>query len=203
MFVKQVMTSPVTTVESLHFIAYADDLLREGRFRHLPVVRDGILVGIVSDRDVTLSRRTGGVRALLTVESIMQQHVVTVTAETTVEEASRLMVVNKIGALPVMDDGRLVGIVSQMDLLRTLTRLLGVTESSTPLRLELTEPPHQLAIVTRLADEHGVRILSLVTEPLNDPRRQTVVLRVGTPAPDRFFHDLQEAGIRALEPVAV
>jgi acetoin utilization protein AcuB len=141
MFVKQVMTSPVTTVESLHFIAYADDLLREGRFRHLPVVRDGILVGIVSDRDVTLSRRTGGVRALLTVESIMQQHVVTVTAETTVEEASRLMVVNKIGALPVMDDGRLVGIVSQMDLLRTLTRLLGVTESSTPLRLELTEPP--------------------------------------------------------------
>jgi acetoin utilization protein AcuB len=200
MLVEQVMTSPVTTVESAHPIAHADDLLHEGRFRHLPVVKDGVLVGIVSDRDVTLSRRTGGVRALLTVESIMRRPVVTVEPDAPIEEASRLMLEHAAGALPVLDDGRLVGIVSESDLFRMLTRLLGVTGPSTRLQLDLAKPTHDLAIITRLADALEVPILSLVTEPGDDRSAQTVVLRVGTLAPGRFIGALEDAGIHVLAP---
>ena len=120
MRIREVMTSPATTIESRDSIAHAANLMYEGRFRHLPVVRDGRLVGMISDRDVAEARARGAIPALLTVESFMRQDVVSAAPETPIQEASRLVVEHKIGALPVMDDAQVVGIVTRGGLCQLL-----------------------------------------------------------------------------------
>ena len=137
MFVQHVMISPVMTVDARATVSEALALLHGRLFRHLPVVRDGTLVGMVSDRDLQAARAGAaacdGVDAR--VEAIMHRDVVAATPRTSVEEASRLMLRHRIGALPVLDDGRLVGIVTQRDLLQMLVQVLEMIEPSA--RLEL------------------------------------------------------------------
>jgi acetoin utilization protein AcuB len=122
MLVKDIMTTSVTTVVPWDSIRHAATFLHEGGFRHLPVVEDGVLVWIISDRDVEEARIRGTMRALLTVESIMRQPVLTVTPETPLGEASRLMLERQISALPVLEGRRLVGILTPSDALGMLAR---------------------------------------------------------------------------------
>ena len=205
MFVEQVMTSPATTVEPITRIGEAWSLMQEGRFRHLPVVEDGVLVGMVSDRDLQLAIARARARMAFTptIGQIMWRGVVTAAPATPAEEAARLLLEHKIGALPVLDGERLVGIVTESDLFRMLTRLLGVTEPSTRLQLELTSPTRQLAELTRLAGEYGVPIVSLVTGPADRYGRRTVVARLGTLDPTELLRELKMAGIGVGEPMAV
>src|SRR5215471_15310442 len=107
MLIHSVMTSRVITAEPSQSLLAARRVMHEGRFRHLPVVHVGVLVGIISDRD--LSRHNAQ-----TVADVMNSNVIVVNPDTPVEVAAQLMVDNKIGALPVVsaDDNTLVGIVS-------------------------------------------------------------------------------------------
>ncbi len=107
------------------------------------------------------------------------------------------------GALPVLDRDRLAGIVTESDLVRMLARVMGVLEPSTRLQLELTAPNRQLAELSRLANERGIPTVSLVTEPGDFRSTRTVVVRVGTIAPDLLIRDLEWAGIRVTGPVPV
>jgi|KBSSwiStaDraftv2_1062776.scaffolds.fasta_scaffold98903_2 acetoin utilization protein AcuB len=117
-------------------IAVAIDLLRTRGIRHLPVVDDrGRLVGIVTDRDLrqvvfdpriqdVLGDATLALRAL-TVREVMTWGVVSVRADADLRAAVRLMRERKIGALPVVDDGLVVGILTESDVLAALETLLG------------------------------------------------------------------------------
>ena len=109
MRIREVMTSPATTIESSDSIGHAANLMSAGRFRHLPVVRDRRLVGMISDRDAAEVRARGAITALITVESFMRQDVVSVTPDASIQEASRLVVEHKIGALPVMETAGWLG----------------------------------------------------------------------------------------------
>jgi CBS domain-containing protein len=117
-------------------IAVATDLLRTRNIRHLPVVDgDGRLIGIVTDRDLRqvvfdprvqdlLGDATLVLRAL-TVGEVMTWGVVSVRADADLRAAARLMREGKIGALPVVDDGRVVGILTESDVLGAVDKLLG------------------------------------------------------------------------------
>lgn len=198
MFVEQVMTTPVVTVTPETTTSHAWELLQRGRFRHLPVVRLGRLVGMVSDRDLRVAR---ALAEEPTVGRICREEVISVGPGTPVEEASRLMLEHKIGALPVVEDGALVGIVTESDLFRMLTRVMGVLEPSTRIQLALDDPTRQLAEVTRIACEHNIRIVSLVTEPSAAGPCHVVVLRVQTIAPEPLIRALLRAGIQVEGPL--
>lgn len=200
MFVEQVMTAPAIAVTPETRAGHAWEILQEHRFRHLPVVRMGRLVGMVSERDLRVAR------ALCeepTVGHLGRVDVTSVELDTPVEEAGRLMLEQKIGALPVLKDGHLVGIVTESDLLRMLTRVLGVLEPSTRLQLELDDPTRQLAEVTRIAHEHQTPIVSLVTEPSSTGSGRVAVLRVQTIAPEPLIAEIERAGIRLMGPALV
>ena len=160
MLVSAVMTSFVVTVEPEQRLYAAASLLREGRFRHLPVVRDGQVVGIISDREATGDSDTP-------VSQVMHTQVITVSPDTPVEVAAALMAENKIGALPVIDPrtNSLVGIVSQTDLFATLARLLGSRAPGTRLELRLHDLPRQLVVLGSTAEHHHVSINSLIRVP--------------------------------------
>ena len=126
--VRDLMTTELTTLGRNDRLDVADEILAMGRIRHLPIVEDGAVVGIVSQRDLFRSGLAAAVgigtntrRKLLQgllVKEVMSEPVVTVGPDATVQDAARLMVENKIGCLPVVSEGRLQGLVTETDLLR-------------------------------------------------------------------------------------
>jgi acetoin utilization protein AcuB len=126
--VAEQMTRTVVTIRRDATATTAWALMKVRRFRHLPVVDDrGRLVGIVSDRDLTQvpftpTRAGQAVPIGMPVERIMTAVVVSVRPDDDIAEAARLMWEHKIGALPVVENGRVVGILSEIDLMRMLAR---------------------------------------------------------------------------------
>jgi signal-transduction protein with cAMP-binding, CBS, and nucleotidyltransferase domain len=114
------MTSHPITIMPGEKLPKAVELMQQHRFRSLPVVDDGKLVGIITDRDI----RTNMNRLeTLEVGKVMTTKVLTVTPHTSVWDAARLLSERKIGAMPVVDEGAVVGIVSTTDLLKACSEL--------------------------------------------------------------------------------
>ena len=125
--VQDIMTSEVTTLKRNEKLTLADDVMQLGRIRHLPVLDDDgqELVGIVSQRDLfrgALARALGyGQRAhrkildTLSVKDVMTTDLITTSPETSITEAARMLMERKIGCLPVVKDGHLVGIITEGD----------------------------------------------------------------------------------------
>jgi CBS domain-containing membrane protein len=132
--VRDVMTSDVTTLKRNEKLTIADDVMQLGRIRHLPVLDDDgeQVVGIVSQRDLfrgALAQALGyGQHArrkildTLLVKDVMTTEVVTTTPETPLAEAARVLMERKIGSLPVVKDGRLVGIITEGDFVALVAR---------------------------------------------------------------------------------
>ncbi|HWO41335.1 MAG TPA: CBS domain-containing protein [Candidatus Eisenbacteria bacterium] len=114
------MTKHPSTVFPGDTLAQAQDKLRAGGFRQLPVVENGRLLGILTDRDL----RAHGRNIVAKVQSAMTSEVITVSPETPIEEAARLLLKQKIGALPVLERNELVGIISTSDILRAFVELM-------------------------------------------------------------------------------
>lgn len=131
--VRDLMTREVVTLNRNERLAVADDLMKLGRIRHLPIVDDeGLLVGIVSQRDLFLS---GLLRALgygshaqrqildiVSIKEAMKTDVVTVSPDTPIRDAARLMLEKKIGCLVVTEGKRIVGILTESDFVRYAIR---------------------------------------------------------------------------------
>jgi acetoin utilization protein AcuB len=115
MQIVNLMTANPIVINADDTLANAKAVMDDGRFRRLPVVEDGKLVGIVTERDVR--EHTGYFRSTR-VNAAMRAPVITLTPNATVEDAARLMLKHKIGGLPIVDEGKLVGIVTTSDLLK-------------------------------------------------------------------------------------
>jgi CBS domain-containing protein len=114
------MTRDLVTVRAADDVALAESLLRLGGIRHLPVVSEGKLVGLVTQRDVLRSGESGRPAARdVPVSEVMTREVVTVRPTTSLAQAARTLLERKFGCLPVCDEeGRLVGIVTEADFVR-------------------------------------------------------------------------------------
>jgi acetoin utilization protein AcuB len=130
-------TEPVTVSEDDH-LDLADDIMTLGRIRHLPVVRAGVVVGVLSQRDLFRAAASSALQLRrvaqhewlrkLAVRGVMSAPPITVTPDVEVRHAVDLMLDGKIGCLPVVGPGgRLMGLVSESDCLRALKRILDDT----------------------------------------------------------------------------
>jgi len=132
--VKDLMTAEVTTLRRNEQLTLADDVMNLGRVRHLPVLDDDgeELIGIVTQRDLfrgALAQAIGyGQRArrklldTLLVKDVMTTDPITTTPDTPLVDAARLLMERKIGCLPVVDAGRLVGILTEGDFVSLFVR---------------------------------------------------------------------------------
>lgn len=136
MNVSPISVGPVTPV------AEARDLMQRRRIRHLLVLDGERLVGIATDRDIRLNLPSPATSltvweinyllAKLTVGEVMTRSVITIRPDRPVAEAVRLMLEHRIGALPVTEESRVVGIITETDLLRAFDKILA--ESADPSR---------------------------------------------------------------------
>lgn len=152
MQVWQLMSGDVVTLEADATLDLADDLMRLKRIRHLPVVRGGELVGIVSQRDLFRAGLSSVLRLRpatdqewlhrIPVREVMVTDLVTIGPDTDAEEAVARLLDHGIGCLPVVDGGKLVGLLSETDCLRYLRRILGIADVKRRIAEEgsLTDP---------------------------------------------------------------
>ncbi|HUI27262.1 MAG TPA: CBS domain-containing protein [Candidatus Kryptonia bacterium] len=135
MLVRYRMSSKVVTIEPQRSIGDARRLLVRHRIRQLPVMRDDRLVGIVTDRDL----RAAPPRAKI-VSDVMTSKPFVTTPDTAVDEAARLLRVHKINALPVVEKGTLIGIVTATDVLGAFIDLSGVAEPTYRIIVRAADP---------------------------------------------------------------
>jgi CBS domain-containing protein len=126
--VRDIMATEVTTLGRNDSLQLAKDIMTLGRVRHFPVIDDGIVVGVVSQRDL-YKASLGSVmkygekaqRAFLegiAVKEVMSEPPITIAPHASVQAAARLMMEKKIGCLPVLEGARLVGLVTETDMLK-------------------------------------------------------------------------------------
>jgi CBS domain-containing protein len=135
------MTRELVMVKESDDLALADSIFRLGRIRHLPVVRDRKIVGLVTHRDLLRSGTSGAPAArVLQASDIMTRDLITVQPATSLVRAAQTMLAHKYGCLPVCeDDGTLVGIITEADFVRFAAEVV----SDLDLVAETVKPGHQ------------------------------------------------------------
>lgn len=127
MLVRERMSAPVVTVSRDTDYQQALQLMQEKRLRRLPVVdRERRLVGIVAERDLLLAA-TRYPRAGVDVGEFMATDIVSATPDMDIGAAARLMLEHRVGGLPVLEGGALVGIITESDIFRRFVEMQGNT----------------------------------------------------------------------------
>jgi len=131
--VREIMMGSPVTLKPEDTLDLANDVISLGRIRHIPVVQDGRVVGMLSERDLIgaaattifgLKQKTkSALLKSVTIKSVMKKRVVSVNPDTTIKEAARVMADKKIGCVPVILNGALVGLVTTTDILRYVDSL--------------------------------------------------------------------------------
>jgi acetoin utilization protein AcuB len=202
MLVRDIMRSPVVAVPPETTLEDAYRTMREKGFRHLPVLEGERLVGVVTDRDLRLATSALApvpFPAGSSVAEVMCREPRTANAEDAVEDAARVMRERKIGCLPVVDDGRVIGIITGIDLLDALIRMTGVDKPSGRLEVRLQDRPGELARLTAFMSERALNIHSILTYP-EGPDRVRAVLRVGSIETRLLARELREARFEVVWP---
>ncbi|PIU32694.1 MAG: acetoin utilization protein AcuB [Syntrophobacteraceae bacterium CG07_land_8_20_14_0_80_61_8] len=210
MYVGWHMNRNLTTITPETSVLKARELIEQKRISHLPVT-DGKarLLGIVTDRDLkeawaspasTLSvYELTYVLQKLTVQSIMTRELITATPDMTVERAARILRDNKIGALPVLERDKLVGIITTTDLMDVLLTALGMSDDSGRLTIIVKDRIGVLADVGNVMRQVGINIRSAVTfPPKSRPDLWQLILRVSLNSHAKAVAALEQAGYRVI-----
>jgi acetoin utilization protein AcuB len=199
------MTKNPITVDSSTLVLDAQKIMKEQNIRRLPIVDKGKLVGIVTHHDLleaspspATSLSVHELNYLLSkmkVKDIMKKNPVTITPDTPFEEALRIGQEKKIGSFPVVDKGKLVGIATESDIVRFLTRALGINEEGSRITIEgLGGKLGDLERIISIVDQHNTIILSMISLPRPEKKDWMIVLRLKTSDPDPIVRDFKKAG---------
>jgi acetoin utilization protein AcuB len=205
MRIKDVMTRNPVTADSETLVLDAQKLMKENNIRRLPVVDKGKLVGIVTKHDLLEASPSPATSlsvfelnyllAKMKVKEIMKKNPVTITPDTPFEEALRLGQEKKIGAFPVVENGKLVGITTESDIIRFVTRVLGIKEEGSRITIEgLGGKLGDLEKIVSVANQHHTVILSMMSLPRPEKKDWMIVLRLKTNDPDPLVKDFKKAG---------
>jgi acetoin utilization protein AcuB len=167
------MSHPVFTVQPDTPITRAHELMAHEKIHRAPVVKNGKLVGIISENDIqkalpssATSLSVWEITSLLekiTVKDIMIKQVRTVTEDTSIEEAARILVDNQISSLPVMRGKELVGIITETDLFRIMLEMLGARHPGVRFSVLMPYQPGEIARLTQAIYQQNGNIISLST----------------------------------------
>src|SRR3712207_864215 len=165
------MTREVEVLSPRATAAEALGVCRERRIRHLPVLDEGRLVGVVSDRDLRSAAPALGdperAAALekIRISDVLTREVVTARPDEPIEEAANRMRERRIGCLPVVEGDELVGIITSSDVMEALVYLVGAHEPGSRLEVVMPDRPGTLAGVAGIFGALGINIVSVVAGP--------------------------------------
>jgi len=214
MYVGRVMRTDLVTAPPDTSLVKAKDIITDKGIAHLLIVdKKGKLVGIVSDRDLkqswaspatTLSaHELNYLLKQLTVDMIMVKKIATVSPDTTIERAARIMEENRISALPVIENEDLIGIITTTDVMEILLEAIGIDGESERFTVLVEDRIGVVAEVSRILKEEQINIRSLVTWPEKEhPGIYHLVMRVAAAHGEKAVSALTQAGFKVLRKYA-
>ena len=191
MLVGERMIHPVISVGPDVPVMDALEMLRREHIRRAPVVENGKLVGIVSENDLrnaspgqatTLSVwEINYLVSKITVRKVMTKEVVTTVEDTPIEEAARIMADHKVGGLPVLRDGKVVGIITETDIFKVMLEMLGARQKAVRVSVIVPNVAGEIASLSKAIFELGGNIIALGTFAGDDPATSELVFKVAGP----------------------
>jgi acetoin utilization protein AcuB len=174
MLVKYWMKKKVVTVDANDSMQHAISLMREHQQSLLPVLKEGELVGVVTDRDLKRASASDATTlevhelayliARLKIGDIMTKNVITVPLNYTLEETAAQMIINNISGVPVVDEQRkIVGLISQREIFLALLSLTGFGKRGVQFAFDIEDRPGSIKEVTDVIRSYGGRLVSLLT----------------------------------------
>ncbi|RIJ66694.1 acetoin utilization AcuB family protein [Rummeliibacillus sp. POC4] len=208
MLIEEIMKTKIFTLKSDNTIKDALRIMRANKIRHLPIVNDeNNLVGLLTERDLKNALPSPLVKK--TVENIYEQNLEKLMITNPivchpldfVEETALIFYENRIGCLPVVSGGKLVGIVTTNDLLYTYIEITGATRPSSQIEIRVNDQAGTLHDVTKVFTKHHASILSVLVYPDSQHEEKRILsIRVKVMNPLPIIDDLRKEGFDVLWP---
>ena len=189
MLVRTRMTANPIVVHPETSFEDALQLLREKKVRRLPVVdKEGNLVGIVVEKDLLYASPSPATSlsvfevhyllSKLQVKDVMTKRVITVGEDCPLEEAARIMVDHKIGSLPIVREKKVVGIITETDIFRTMAEALGGREKGVRVAMRIPEVKGELAKLSAQVADLGGNIIAVATFVASDTQHREITMKI-------------------------
>lgn len=203
MFVKDFMTKDPIVVPPQASIPYTAELMQKHGLKRLPVIDNGKLVGVITEKDIarclpspatTLSKHEMiSLTSKMIVSNAMTKKVITTTLDTTVEEAVMLMRSADIGCLPIIEQDKVVGIITESNVFEALTNLLGLKSPGLRITIEVEDRIGVIADLTAIIKDLGLPLITLATF-MTSKSTATIIMRIATEETDIVLNKLTENG---------
>ncbi|WP_044894484.1 acetoin utilization AcuB family protein [Bacillus alveayuensis] len=207
MIVEQIMKTNVATLTPNNTIAEAIEIIKHHKIRHIPIINENNkVIGIVTDRDIrdaspSIFHADEHLEDLQKpISTIMKTNVVTGHPLDFVEEVAALFYEHRISCLPIVKDEKLVGIVTETDLLYTLVQLTGAHQPGSQLEVKVPNRAGMLYEIAAVFRKRNVNISSVLVYPDKDEQYKILVFRIQTMNPMTIIQDLQSEGYTVLWP---
>jgi acetoin utilization protein AcuB len=210
MLVRERMSTQPVTIAADVPITEALRVMRQSQVRRLPVLdKDDRLIGIVSEKDLLYASPSPATSlsiyemhymlSKLNVTELMTPDPITIPPDILLEEAAIIMADNKIGGLPVVENDRLVGIITETDIFKVFLELLGAREKGLRLTLRIPERMGEMARITTAIAQLGGNILALGTFLGDDPTTAIVTVKVVDAPADQLQAAMQALGLEVVD----
>jgi len=207
MFVRNFMTKDPITVAKDATLPYTAELMKQHKLKRLPVMDQNELVGIITEKDVakalpspatTLSKyEINYLTEKIRVADVMTKAVISVSPDTTVEEATMIMHEQDVGCLPVLEDGKLVGIITERNIYSALTKLFGLDRPGLRVTVQVEDRIGVIADMTTLIKSLNLPIISLATYAAS-AEAAYIVVRIATDNPEPLIGTLTASGFQVV-----
>jgi acetoin utilization protein AcuB len=210
MLVEERMTRNPITVRIDTPVAEAQSIMRREKIHHLPILDNADrLVGIVAEKDLLYASPSPATSlsvyeisyllAKLTVEKVMTKDPITITEDTPLEDAARIMADNNIGGLPVVRDRLVVGMITESDLFRTFVDLFGARNTGVRVTMYIPQVKGELARISSAIAENGGNIIAFGSVPGDDPTNYLCMIKVVGIPKDELVRLLEPCECRVVD----
>jgi acetoin utilization protein AcuB len=195
MKVKKRMAKKLVTTRKEATVSDAINLMKKHSIRHLPVVEQGELLGWVTERDIREAYLASLIEQV-SIGDIMIKDPITIAPEANLEEAAELLYRHGIGGLPVVDKGKLVGVITVADIMAAFIEVMGILQESSRIDVILGGKPHAFENVTKIIRDHGSEIISVGMSAQQDRTRRIYYLRLTKCDVHALAKEIEKAGYK-------
>jgi len=208
MIIEEIMNPNVVSMKQHETIGKAIELMHSHRIRHIPIIDDNqCVIGIITDRDIrdvspSILHSEEHLEDLQKpVGSIMVENVITGHPLDFVEEVSSMFYEHKIGCLPIVTEGKLVGIITETDMFHTLVKVMGADQPSSLIEIKVQNKLGKLSEVAQVFSENNINIISVLVYPDKlDASSKILLFRIQTMNPMKAIQELKHRGYTVLWP---
>jgi acetoin utilization protein AcuB len=197
MKVKKRMAKKLATIRKQASVSDAINLMKKHSIRHLPVVEEGVLVGWITEGDIRQAYLASLIEQV-SIGDIMITDPLTISSEANLEEAAEILYRHGIGGLPVVDNGKLVGVITVADIMAAFIEVMGILQESSRIDVILGGKAHAFENVSRIIRDHGSEIISVGMSAHQDRSKRIYFFRLAKCAVDPIAKEIEQAGYKVV-----